>query len=175
MIAEFPSIVEAVQCAVSIQQAMETREADVAEERRIRYRVGVNLGDIIFDEGDVYGDGVNIAARLEALAEPGGVVVSGTAYDHLKSNVEVGYEDLGEHAVKNIATPVRVYRVVPGGKAILVRRVRRRWPELLAGLAVVAVLAGGSAWWWMQRAMSREIGRHGQITWAASIGPSSGA
>ena len=66
------------------------------EDRKIRYRVAASLGDVIFDEGDVYGDGVNIAARLEALAEPGGVVVSGTAYDHLKSNVEVGYEDLGE-------------------------------------------------------------------------------
>jgi len=112
MIAEFPSVVEAVQCAVSIQLEMEAREADEPEDRRILYRVAVNLGDVIFDEGDVYGDGVNIAARLETLSEPGGVVVSGTAYDHLKQNIDVGYEDLGEQKVKNIAIPVRAYSVV---------------------------------------------------------------
>ncbi len=116
MIAEFPSVVEAVHCAVSIQEAMKAREEHIPEDRKIRYRVAVNLGDIVFDEGDIYGDGVNIAARLEELAAPGGIVVSGTAYDHLKANVEVGYEDLGEKRVKNISTPVRVYRVIPGGK-----------------------------------------------------------
>ncbi|MEX0304388.1 MAG: tetratricopeptide repeat protein [Leisingera sp.] len=112
MIAEFSSVVEAVQCAVSIQIEMGAREAGEPEDRRIRYRVAINLGDVIFDEGDVYGDGVNIAARLETLAEPGGVVVSGTAYDHLKSNVDVDYEDLGEQSVKNIAVPVRAYSVL---------------------------------------------------------------
>lgn len=120
MIAEFPSVVEAVHCAVFIQREMETREADVAANKKIQYRIAVNLGDVVFDdhENDVYGDGVNIAARLETLADPGGIIVSGTAYDHLKANVEVGYEDLGERQVKNIETPVRVYRVVPGGEPI---------------------------------------------------------
>ena len=88
--AEFPSVVEAVRCAVEVQREMAVREADVPEEHRIRYRIAVNLGDIIFEDGDVYGNGVIIAARLEALADPGGVVVSGTAYDHLKGAVEVG-------------------------------------------------------------------------------------
>jgi adenylate cyclase len=111
MIAEFPSVVEAVRCAVSIQREMESREQDVPESKRIRYRVAVNLGDVILDDNDIYGDGVNIAARLEALADPGGVIVSGTAYDHLKSNVEVDYEDLGEQKLKNISRPVRAYRV----------------------------------------------------------------
>lgn len=121
MIAEFPSVVEAVQCAVSIQQEMEAREADVPEDRKIRYRVAVNLGDVILEDGDVYGDGVNIAARLEALAPPGGVIVSGTAYDHLKSNIEVGYEDIGEQQLKNISRPVRAYRVELSGAADLAK------------------------------------------------------
>ena len=147
MLAEFPSVVEAVQCAVSIQREMEAREADVPEDHRIRYRVAVNLGDVIFDEGDVYGDGVNIAARLEALAEPGGVVVSGTAYDHLKSNIEVGNEDLGEQQVKNIATPVRVYRVVPEGAATPIRQEPRRRRSVLAVAAGAVLMVSGIAVW----------------------------
>ena len=114
LIAEFTSVVEAVQCALAIQEAMVAREADQPEAERIVYRVAIHLGDLVFDEGDVYGDGVNIAARLEALAVPGGVVVSGTAYDVLKANVEVAYQYLGEKHLKNIATPVRVYQVVAG-------------------------------------------------------------
>ncbi|WP_170604956.1 rhodanese-like domain-containing protein [Ruegeria arenilitoris] len=137
MIAEFPSVVEAVHCAVSIQEAMEAREEDVSDDRKIRYRVAVNLGDVIFDEGDIYGDGVNIAARLEELAPAGGVVVSGTAYDHLKANVEVGYEDLGEKRVKNISTPVRVYRVVPGGQPMVSSA--RTFP-FKAGISVAAIV-----------------------------------
>lgn len=150
MIAEFPSVVEAVQCAVSIQREMDAREADISKDKKIRYRVAVNLGDVIFDEGDVYGDGVNIAARLEALAEPGGVVVSGTAYDHLKSNVEVGYEDLGEQQVKNIKTPVRVYRIVPEGAAISPRRkqnFRRKALIVSIGIAALALLIAGATIW----------------------------
>jgi adenylate cyclase len=111
MIAEFPSVVEAVKCAVSIQKEMVRRETDETEDRRISYRLAVNLGDVIFDENDVFGDGVNIAARLESLAEPGGIVVSGMAHDHLKSNVPVRYEPLGELQLKNISQPVRAFRV----------------------------------------------------------------
>ena len=153
MIAEFPSVVEAVQCAVSVQREMAAHEADVPEDRRIRYRIAVNLGDVIFDEGDVYGDGVNIAARLEGLAEPGGVVVSGTAFDHLKANVEVGYEDLGEQQVKNIATPVRVYRVVPDGvgKPVPMRPTRRRNFVPIAAVAILALVIAAGGWWWLQR------------------------
>jgi adenylate cyclase len=153
LIAEFPSVVEAVQCAVSVQREMEAREADVPEDRRIRYRVAVNLGDVIFDDGEVYGNGVIVAARLEALAEPGGVVVSGTAYDHLKGSVKVGYEDLGPQHVKNIADPVRVYRVVPEAKdnAALPHKARRPWPVPVAVAAIIALLIAGGTWWWMQR------------------------
>ena len=149
MIAEFSSVVEAVQCAVSVQREMDARETDVPEERKIRYRVAVNLGDVIFDDGDVYGDGVNIAARLEGLAEPGGVVVSGTAFAHLKSNVEVGYEDLGEQLVKNIATPVRVYRVVPEGQIAPLRAsvpAKRRRRLVFPAIAAILVVAGLAIW-----------------------------
>ena len=147
MIAEFPSVVEAVQCAVSVQQDMIAREAEVPEAQKIRYRIAINLGDVIFDEGDVYGDGVNIAARLETLAEPGGIVVSGTAYDHLKSNVEVGYEDLGEQLVKNIATPVRVYRVMPDASGVIKRRPTSRTSKIMAAAVAVALCAGLTGWW----------------------------
>ena len=142
MIAEFPSVVEAVLCAVSVQRKMAVREANIPEERRICYRVAVNLGDVIFDseDNDIYGDGVNIAARLEGLAEPGGIVVSGTAYDHLKSNVDVGYEDLGEQQVKNISTPIRAYRVVLDGVAAPKRAPGRYQKSLFRALVVVAVI-----------------------------------
>ena len=113
---EFRSIVDAVACAVLIQQGVSEREKDVPEETRIRFRIGINLGDIILEpDGDIYGDGVNVAARLEGIADPGSVWISGTAYDHLQGKLDCGFEDLGERAVKNIERPVRVYRVIPGG------------------------------------------------------------
>ena len=117
LLAEFPSVVEAVQCAVDIQRSMIGREVDLPDERRIKLRIGVNLGDIIVEGSDIYGDGVNVAARLEALAEPGGICVSGTVFDHVKAKVDLGFEDLGEREVKNIAEPVRVYRVALGSMA----------------------------------------------------------
>ena len=112
MLVEFASVVDAVECAVAVQRAMVEREAEVSDDRRIQYRVGINLGDIIIEDEDIFGDGVNIAARLEEIAEPGGVCISGTAYDQLKQKVYVGYKFLGEQQVKNIAEPVRVYRVL---------------------------------------------------------------
>ena len=112
MLVEFSSVVDAVRCAITVQQAMASREAKMPEDQRIRYRVGINLGDIVVDDDDIYGDGVNVAARLEALAEPEGICISGTAYDHMRSNVEVGYESLGEVSVKNIKRPIRAYKVL---------------------------------------------------------------
>src|SRR5689334_17654930 len=109
---ELASGVDAVRCAVLIQQGMAEREAKVAEAERIRFRIGINLGDVIHEsDGDLYGDGVNVAARLEQLAEPGGVVVSGTAFDHLQGKLGRDLEYLGERRLKNIERPVRVYRV----------------------------------------------------------------
>jgi adenylate cyclase len=110
LLAEFPSVVEAVQCAVDIQQDMVGREADLPDERRIRLRLGVNLGDIIVEGSDIYGDGVNVAARLEGLAEPGGICISGKVYEEVRNKLPTAFEDLGEQEVKNIPEPVRVYR-----------------------------------------------------------------
>jgi class 3 adenylate cyclase len=93
LLAEFPSVVEAVQCAIDIQQEMAEREPDISDDRRIRLRIGINLGDIIVEGSDIYGDGVNVAARLEALADPGGICVSGDAYRQAKGKIEAGFED----------------------------------------------------------------------------------
>jgi adenylate cyclase len=122
LLAEFPSAVEAVQCAVNIQQEVAEREPDISDDRRIRLRIGINIGDIIVEGEDIYGDGVNVAARLESLAEPGGICVSRTVVNHVKGKVELDFEDLGEQQVKNISDPVRVYLVVlelpAGGSAL---------------------------------------------------------
>ena len=111
VLVEFASAVDAVQCATAFQRAMADRNADVAEEQRIELRVGINLGDIIVDGDDIYGDGVNVAARLEGLAEPGGVCISRTTRDQVRDKLDIALKDLGEVEVKNIARPVRVFRV----------------------------------------------------------------
>src|SRR5437016_3723611 len=111
LLVEFPSVVGAVRCAVELQREMALRNAEVAKERRIEFRIGINLGDIIIEEDDIYGDGVNGAARQEALAEPGGICVSRVVRDQVRDKVDFGFEDLGEQQVKNIARPVRVYRI----------------------------------------------------------------
>jgi adenylate cyclase len=111
MLVEFPSVVDAVRCAVEVQRKMARHNADVPTERRIEFRVGINLGDVIAEGGDIFGDGVNVAARLEALAEPGGTCVSRVVRDQVRDKLDYTFEDLGEQQVKNIARPVRVYRV----------------------------------------------------------------
>ena len=110
LLAEFPSIVEAVKCAVEIQQSMIGREADLPDERRLRLRIGVNLGDIIVEGSDIYGDGVNVAARLEGLANPGGVCISRPVLDQIEGKLEIAFEDTGEHKLKNIKRPVHGWR-----------------------------------------------------------------
>src|SRR5436305_456094 len=112
---EFPSVVEAVACAVAVQRGMAERNAGTPEDQRIVFRVGVNLGDVIVEDGDIHGDGVNVAARLEALAESGGVCVSGTVRDHIGDRLDLAFNDMGDQSLKNIARPVRVYRVRPEG------------------------------------------------------------
>ncbi|MCA0273309.1 MAG: adenylate/guanylate cyclase domain-containing protein [Proteobacteria bacterium] len=114
MLAEFQSVASAVRCAVEIQNRMARRNLDVPEERRIQFRMGINLGDIVFEEGDIFGDGVNVAARLEQLAEVGGICVSAAVRDQVAERIEVAFEDLGDKLLKNISRPVRVYRVVLG-------------------------------------------------------------
>src|SRR5215831_12727966 len=111
LLAEFPSVVAAVRCAVEVQRGMMDREPDVPDEQRIRLRIGINLGDIIAEEHDIFGDGVNVAARLEALAEPGGICISRVVRDQIRDKLDYNFEDLGEQSVKNIARPVRAYRI----------------------------------------------------------------
>ena len=117
LLAEFASVVDAVRYAVEVQREMVRRNADVPADKRIEFRIGINLGDIIIDEGDIYGDGVNVAARLDALAEPGGICVSRVVRDQVRDKLDLAFEDLGEQHVKNIARPVRVYRVPISGNA----------------------------------------------------------
>jgi adenylate cyclase len=121
VLAEFASVVDAVRCAGEIQHAMADRDLDLAEDRRLRFRIGVNLGDVIVDGDDIYGDGVNIAVRLEGLAAPGSICVSGTVRDHIGDRLPYVFEDMGEQSVKNIARPVRVYALHLGGAAGLSR------------------------------------------------------
>ncbi len=110
VIAEFASPVEAVRCAVEIQQEIEARNANLPEDRRMRFRIGVNLGDVMAEGDNLFGDGVNVAARLEALCEGGGVTLSGNVYEQVQGKLDERFEDAGEHEVKNIARPIRVWR-----------------------------------------------------------------
>ena len=111
LLVEFPSVVDAVTCAIAVQTGLAGHETDLPEERRIRYRIGINLGDIVIEGDDILGDGVNVAARLEALAEAGGIYVSGDVYRQVHTKIDIEFEDPGEQRVKNIAEPVRTYRV----------------------------------------------------------------
>jgi TolB-like protein/class 3 adenylate cyclase len=116
LLLEFPSVVAAVECAVLIQKLMVERNADVPEAKRIVYRIGVNLGDVLIEGDDILGEGVNIAARLEAICEPGGVLISSTAFDHVRGKIDADFVDLGEKALKNIARPVRAFAIASGAK-----------------------------------------------------------
>ncbi len=112
LLAEFASVVDAVRCAVEIQHVLKEKNTKLPDHRQMRFRIGINLGDVIVEGERLYGDGVNIAARLESLAIPGGICISGTAYDHVENKLALHYEYTGEQTVKNIAKPVRVYRVL---------------------------------------------------------------
>jgi adenylate cyclase len=118
MLVEFPSVVNGVACAMEIQSAMRERNADVPEDQRIEFRIGVNVGDIIIESGDIYGDGVNVAARVEGIAKPGGVAVSAVVRDQVGNRLDLAFEDLGEHRLKNIERPVRVYALATGGTGV---------------------------------------------------------
>jgi adenylate cyclase len=111
LLSEFVSVVDAVQCAVNIQRELAKRNEELPEVRRMKFRIGVNLGDVVEEEDRLYGDGVNLAARLESMAEGGGVCISGAVYDQVKNKTDFGYEDLGEHFVKNFSEPIRMYKI----------------------------------------------------------------
>jgi TolB-like protein/class 3 adenylate cyclase len=118
LLLEFPSVVAAVECAIAIQTLMVERNADTPEDKRILYRIGVNLGDVLIEGDDILGDGVNIAARLEGLCQPGGVLISGTAYDHVRGKIDVHFVDLGDKDLKNVVRPVRVYGLNTGSEIL---------------------------------------------------------
>jgi len=157
MLAEFPSVVDAVRCAAEVQRGMIDREPQLLDEQRIKFRVGINLGDVIAESGDIFGDGVNVAARLEALAEPGGICVSGVVRDQIRDKLPIPLDDLGEQSVKNIARPVRVYALRPEAivdlpassmPTAMPHRQRAFGIPIAASIAAALVLGVGVWWFW---------------------------
>jgi adenylate cyclase len=154
ILAEFASVVDAVQCSVAAQNEFKARNTELPENRRMEFRIGVNLGDVIEEENRIYGDGVNIAARLEALADPGGICISKTAFDHIESKLPLGYEYLGEQTVKNIAKPVGAYKVLMEPR-VVVAGVKDKKPSIpvwrrkkvLAGAVALCVVVVGVGLW----------------------------
>src|SRR4030088_3311318 len=157
-IAIFDSPVEAVRCSIVIQQNLVGRNASLPKHYWIEYRIGVNLGDVIIETDDVYGDGVNIASRLEGIADPGQVYISGGIYEQIKHKLVCGYESLGDRKVKNITDPVRVYRVLPDAAAITGRR-RRRENVLIFLLAISILIIAGGALWYMLVQSPGKVGK----------------
>jgi len=147
---EFPSVVEAVLCAVEIQEALAERNAGVDDGRRIELRIGINVGDVIVDGDDIYGEGVNVAARLETLAEPNGICISRTVHDQVRDKLDLVIDDLGEVEVKNIARPVRAFRVLtgPGAEAPVRKPTATRRRQAVAAVAAIVIAALGALAWW---------------------------
>ena len=154
LLAEFASVVDAVQCAVDIQRELAERNAELPAENKMVFRIGVNLGDVVEEDGRIYGDGVNIAARLESVCEGGGICISGTAFEHIEHKLDLEFEDLGDHEVKNITKPVRVYRVLsdPGAAAHRVVKAKRalqmKWRKSAMALAALLVIGAGALAMW---------------------------
>ena len=163
LLAEFSSVVDAVQCAVAVQNEIQTRNAELPDNRRMEFRIGINLGDVIDEEGRIYGDGVNIAARLEALADPAGICVSKTAFDQIETKLPLGYEYLGEQSVKNIPKPVGAYRVLmkpdAAGKVIGEKRFLGRYSRrtAMAAIIILVMVAGGLVGWNIYLQQSKKV------------------
>ena len=163
LLAEFSSVVDAVQCAVAVQNEFQTRNAELVENRRMEFRIGINLGDVIDEKGRIYGDGVNIAARLEALADPGGICVSKTAFDQIETKLPLGYEYLGEQSVKNIPKPVGSYRVLmkpdAAGKVIGEKRFLGRFSRrtAIATIMILVLIAVGMVSWNIYLHQSKKV------------------
>jgi class 3 adenylate cyclase len=151
LLVEFPSVVNALRCAIAVQKIAGEKAADIPTEQRLRFRIGINLGDVIVEGEDLHGDGVNIADRLQSLADPGGIVISGSAYDHAHNKIDAGFESLGEQRVKNIDEPVRAYRVhldrVPANPRTATRPRGRLFYSAAAVFTLLVVVAG-SMWLW---------------------------
>jgi len=163
ILAEFSSVVDAVQCAVAVQNEIQTRNAGLAENRRMEFRIGINLGDVIDEDDRLYGDGVNIAARLEALADPGGVCVSKTAFDQIETKLPLGYEYLGEQPVKNIPKPVGAYRVLmqpdDAGRVIGEKKFLGRFSRstAMATIVILVVVAAVLVGWNIYLQQSKKV------------------
>ena len=159
VVAEFPSVVEALRCAIEIQNEIGGRNASVPETERMQFRIGVNLGDVISEDNNWYGTGVNVATRLEQLAEPGGICISQTVYDQVRKIVEIPFEDIGERRLKNIADPVHAYRVLPTPlpwyhRLLSHSKVRLRRPEFAALIfLLILAVAGGASYYLRQPAV----------------------
>jgi adenylate cyclase len=156
VLAEFASVVDAVQCAVEIQQVLRAKNAVLPESRRMEFRIGINLGDVIEEGDSIYGDGVNIAARLEGLADAGGICISGSAYEQIENKLPLRYEYLGEHDVKNIAKPVRVYRaqIEPGEPSQVRVKAKvegKNWKYVAIAAVVVVIIAAAALWQFARR------------------------
>jgi len=156
VLAEFPSVVDAVRCAVEIQEALKTRNDSLPEHRQMHFRIGVNLGDVVVKNEDLLGDGVNVAARLETMAEAGGICISSSVYDQITGKLDLGFEDIGEQSLKNISRPIRVYRVSgtsapqrpppPAAPPVPASRARSSLPWAAIGMVAVAAIGGVFAW-----------------------------
>jgi adenylate cyclase len=152
VVAEFGSAVEAVRAAISIQEELRVRNVELAEQRQMKFRIGINVGDVMVEGDNLFGDGVNVAARLEGLAEPGGICISGTAFNQVKNKLSIGFEDIGPQTVKNIAEPVPAFRLVAGPisvrgtTATLADRTRWRIPAIAVAVVIIVALAGSIVW-----------------------------
>ncbi len=174
---EFPSVVDAVRCAVEIQQAMAECNEELPADKRLEFRIGVNLGDVIVEGQDIYGDGVNVAARLEELADPGGILISGTAYDQVERKLDYGFDFLGERQVKNIEKPVRLYRIRlgdhPRTAAAWTRgKPYRSWLWLSAAAAALVLAVGSAVFWTSSRAPSVELASRARMEFPLPDRPS---
>jgi adenylate cyclase len=150
---EYPSVIEAVQSAIEMQALMAGRNAEIPDEQKMLYRIGINLGDVMIDGDDIYGDGINVAARIEALADPGGICVSAMVHDGVRDRMDIHFKDMGDIEVKNIVRPVRVFRVLGKGKSEKsAKQSRPVWPKIVAvAVAILAVFVGGGVWFWWQQ------------------------
>jgi adenylate cyclase len=155
VLAEFASSVEAVRCAIAIQEELTVRNTEFVEDRRMHFRIGINIGDVMVEGDNLFGDGVNVAARLESIAEPGGICISGSVFDQVRNKLSIGFEDIGSQKVKNIAEPISAYRLVPGERLVSADATiaarpsdSRRWlVPATAAIALVIIVAGGLAVW----------------------------
>jgi adenylate cyclase len=163
LMAEFASVVDAVQCGVEVQQVLRAKNALLPETRRMEFRIGINLGDVIEEGDSIYGDGVNIAARMESLAEAGGICISGSAYEQIENKLPLRYDYLGEHEVKNIAKPVRVYRAriepeEPSQAKVKAKVEGKRWKySTIAAMVVVVIIAAAALWQFVWRPSHRAV------------------